>query len=176
MRVSRLKISRRPITHNYIYRTPYDGAWCNRSVVYFIFIYYTHFANPEYLRNLGGPYSITRSAVSAKPSTGIFVFLQMSCEVFTWKPKENTLYPLLQFHWYGQKSSPELIDPTFKICNATFRQAKKKETNNYAHACFRCNYCQFFSRKNSFHYIKSGLHKNAVHWVFRPTKESKRHV
>jgi hypothetical protein len=45
--------------------------------------HFTYFAKPENFLNFGGPYSITRSAVSAKPNTGIFVFLQISCDVFT---------------------------------------------------------------------------------------------
>lgn len=39
----------------------------------------------ENLRHGSGPYSKTRSAVSANPNTGTFVFLHASCEVFTWK-------------------------------------------------------------------------------------------
>lgn len=43
----------------------------------------TYFAAPENLRNGCGPCSKTFSAVSEKPSTGVFVDLHILCDVFT---------------------------------------------------------------------------------------------
>lgn len=43
----------------------------------------TYFASEAYRRAAGGPFSKTFSAVSAKPSDGIFAFRHTPCEVAT---------------------------------------------------------------------------------------------
>lgn len=49
----------------------------------------TYFAAPENLLRGCGPCSKTFSAVSEKPSTGVFVDLHTLCDVFTCENKEN---------------------------------------------------------------------------------------
>lgn len=48
----------------------------------------TYLAKLDHPRSAIGPLSNTFSAVSEKPSDGVFVFLQTSCDVFTFQVKK----------------------------------------------------------------------------------------
>lgn len=54
-----------------------------KTEMYIDWILKTHLAKTDHLGQNPGPFSNTFSAVSAKPKLGVFVFAQISCDVFT---------------------------------------------------------------------------------------------